>query len=67
MRYEFGGLTALGGLEWLIFGILRYVNVDGECNASSRVSFSLPSLRKMKTTRSLGLRAPHKVMIHALD
>lgn len=40
---------------------------DGDCNACSRVSFSLLSLRKMKTTRSLGPRAPHKVIIHALD
>ena len=68
LRYEFGGLI-FGGAYFRNFTAREpsTFRADGDCNACSRVSFSLLSLRKMKTTRSLGPRAPHKVIIHALD
>ena len=68
LRYEFGGLI-FGGAYFRNFTAREpsTFRADGDRNACSRVSFSPLSLRKMKTTRSLGPRAPHKVIIHALD
>ena len=68
LRYEFGGLI-FGGAYFRNFTAREpsTFRADGDCNACSRVSFSPLSLRKMKTTRSLGPRAYHKVIIHALD
>ena len=68
LRYEYGGLI-FGGAYFRNFTAREpsTFRAGGDCNACLRVSFSLLSLRKMKTTRSLGPRAPHKVIIHALD